>query len=145
MAGSNPAFNAANFRTQIRAAMTMGESNDIPMQTTWVFGEQTEYLIQDPGDNPYDWGATPTADVLQTTIVVPSAVTFVAGTVEGTPVGEFDASHATLLLLDEDYALVAEATSVIISGNVYDIDPPGWIEQGLFDVSVFQVHVSARS
>jgi hypothetical protein len=59
--------------------------------------------------------------------------------------GGFDASRATLTLLDEDYELVKGATEVLISGNTFVLEPPGWVASGLFDCTVWQARVAARA
>lgn len=146
MAGSDPNFDAGAFRTAIRAAMLMGAPLDPSSQVTFIFDEQATYNPEDPDHNPYDYSssATPVTDVARRTVQVPSAVQFATAVVEGTPMGDFDATRAVLTLLDVDYALVANSSEVLIGNTHYVFDPPGWIPLGLFDVGVFQVHCSAR-
>jgi hypothetical protein len=59
--------------------------------------------------------------------------------------GAFAPNSAVLTLLDEDWALVHDADEVLIRGNTYLVDAPGGTPSGLFDVTVWQLRVSARS
>jgi hypothetical protein len=151
MAGTNAAFDANAFRTAIRSAMLMGQPNDPADQVTFVWLEKDTFAAEGygPETDPYDWTATPTTVVpARQTIQVNCAVEFQPGNMDGEPMGPFDANRATLTLLDEDWALVSgppTADQVLIGGIVYVIDPPGGVPSGLFDVTVWQLRVSARA
>jgi hypothetical protein len=149
MAGGNAAFSADEFRTAIREAMVMGQSNVPAEQTTFVWLEEDVFAAEGPGPetDPYDWEATPTSTVARRQVVqVNCAVEFARDvTVEGQAMGGFTSNAATLTLLDEDFALVKGADEVLIGGNTYLIDAPGASPVGLFDVTVYQLHVSLRS
>ena len=48
-----------------------------------------------------------------------------------------------MTVLDEDYSSVSDADEIILDNAVYDIkywEPP----QGLFDVTIYKCHASAR-
>ena len=149
MAGSGAAggFKAKDFRDAIHFAMGMGATVDPADQAIFIFGEQSTYNPQDPDFDPYDWAATPAVDIPARQVVVPAAVQYGAATtvVEGTPVGDFDASRAIITVLDVDYALVAGCTEVMLGGHHFIIDPPGWIPFAMFDTGIWQLHVMARA
>jgi hypothetical protein len=152
MAGSNGSFDANAFRTAIREAMLMGQPNDPADQTTFVWLEKDVFAAEGPGPetDPYDWTATPTSETpAHQTVQVNCAVEFQVGSVDGEPMGAFDASRATLTLLDEDWAQVQavgpDPDQVLLGGITYVIEPPGAVPSGLFDVTVWQLRVSARA
>lgn len=149
MAGSNAAFDANGFRDAIRQAMVMGQPNDPSDQVTFVWLEEETFAAEGPGtlaEDPYDWTSTPTSTVAARNVIqVNCAVEYQPGVIAGEPMGAFDASRATLTLLDEDWANVQGADQVLIGGITYVIDPPGGVPSGLFDVTVWQLRVSARA
>lgn len=149
MAGDGTAsgFSSGDFRTAIRFAMNMGAPTDPTLQVIFLFPEVDVFTPQDPSAHPYDWSsAVPTRVVsAPRQVTVPAAVSYGGPPlVEGTPVGQFDQEKITLTLLDQDYALVRGATEVLIGGVHYIIDPPGAMPQGLFDVTVYTMHCTAR-
>ena len=139
-------FNATDFRTAIQAAMEMGAPNDVSQQVTFIWTEKDTYSPEGPDDDPYSWTETPTAITFpgKTVVLLNVAVEFADGTLEGEGgLGAFNAAHATLTILDDDYAACAGADQVMIGGYLFTIDPPGAIPTGLFAVTVYQLHVSA--
>jgi hypothetical protein len=152
MGGTNASFSAADFRSAIQTAMLMGQPNDVADQTTFVWLEKDVFAAEGygPETDPYDWTATPTSETpAQHMVQVNCAVEFQPGTIDGEPMGAFDASRATLTLLDVDWAQVQavgpDPDQVLIGGITYVIDPPGAVPSGLFDVTVWQLRVSARA
>jgi hypothetical protein len=149
MAGSNAAFDPDAFRSAIRLAMVMGQPVDPAEQTTFVWLEEDTFAAEGPGPetDPYSWTATPTSTVAARRVIqVNCAVEFTRGTsLEGEAMGAFAPNSAVLTLLDEDWALVQDADEVLIGGNTYLIDAPGGTPSGLFDVTVWQLRVSARA
>src|SRR5262249_28661710 len=110
--GASQGFNASEFRNAIRATMTMGLPQQTQERITFVCAGSRTFPIEDPSDDPYDWTATPTGVDLPSTVQVPAAVQWGIGNLDDTSLGQFDISHAVVTLLDVDYVLVAEATSV---------------------------------
>lgn len=147
MAGTNSGFNAATVRTALHLAMTMGAPTDVSKQVTFVFLEEDTYSPESPVDeDPYSWTQTPTTVTrAASTKIVPVAVEFATGAVTGDGMGEFDASRATLTILDTDWVQVSGADEVRIGGITYLIDAPGAMPIGLFDMTVWTLHLSARA
>lgn len=143
MAGVDAGFDAAAFRTAIRTAMTMGLPTDTSQQITFVFLETDTYAAEDTNHDPYGWSSSPITEVAERTVQVPAAVEWGIGTLSDTAAGQFDTSKVTVTLLDVDYALVAGCKEVRINNTRFEIDvwgPP----LGLFDVTVYQAHLSAK-
>lgn len=142
MAGTNPQFNGANFRTQIRFAMNMGAPVNAPDRATFRWLHHKTYAIQDPTTAPYSWDASPATDVSHPDVQVPVAVQLGSVSPQQTDLGTFNPSKATLTVLDEDYALVEGADLVLLGQVVYEIDgvrPP----EGLFDVTIYTIDLRA--
>jgi hypothetical protein len=144
MAGSNPAFNAAAFRTAIRNTMTMGSPNNPAERATFRWKIEREFDIDDPAHKPYDWTSTPTNEITHPDVQVPVAVEFSArpSGSNQTQMGEFDTSRAVITILDEDYVKVQGADVILLGGNAYGIQfvgPP----MGLFEVTVYQIFCEA--
>ena len=133
------AFNAADFRDNIRFAMNLGLPNDEESRPIFRWTVLRSYGVSDTGGNPYDFSEEPIETITHDDVSVPAAVEFSAGSVNnGTPVGDFVLVHAVITLLDEDYSLVDGADQVLLGGNTYKVQyvgPP----LGLFDVTVYQV------
>lgn len=153
MAGSNSGFSATAFRTAIQFAMKMGQPANVSQQVTFVWLEEDAFAVEGPDRDPYDWTDSPAGIVSPATtyVQVNCAVEFAQGAVSGDAMGGFDASHMTLTILDTDWAKVLAANadaspSYVLYGEVtFDIDPPGAMPIGLFDVTVYQIHLSARA
>lgn len=145
MAGTDPRFNAATFRTAIRAAMTMGLPGTTSERATFRWTPRSTYTQQDQDHNPYTWTAAPVTTTTHADVLVPIAWTFSARPTSSmqTDIGEFDATRIEITILDVDYVLVAGADKVIMGGNTYDIEftaPPN----GLFDVTVYTMYAVAE-
>jgi hypothetical protein len=146
MAGSGVSlgFDSTAFRNAILLAMGIAAPSDVSQQVTFIIPETATFSPEDPGDNPYDWTATPVTDVAERSVVVLAAVTFGStGVVDGTSLGAFDPTKITLTLLDTQQILVVGATSVLVGGTSYSIDPPGAVPEGLFDVTIYTYHLTA--
>jgi hypothetical protein len=151
VAGTNPAFDAGLFRNAIRQSMQMGMPSNLAEQLKWHWKRDTEYVPQDPTQNPYEWTQTPVVDLPGNPDepdgerIVDYAIEFSArpaGSQE-TVFGQFDTSRAIVTLLDTDYAIIRSADYCSIDGAIYDIDfsaPP----LGMFEVTVYQVFLTAR-
>ncbi len=149
MAGTNPAFNPAVFRSTIKSTMLMGMPTDVSKRLTWHWKREVEFAKQSASKKPYDWTATPTVDLPGNTsvsgdkLVVDYALEFATGTGDETPLGRFDSTRAVVTLLDEDYEKVKTADYATVDDSTYDIvytAPP----MGLFEVTVWEVHLQAR-
>lgn len=150
MAGSHPAFDPANFRTQIRAAMTMGLPTASSERATFKWSIDRTFAVETAASGvPFDLGAVPVTVDAPADVQVACAVEALSssGDSKDTPVGSFDLTKIRLTLLDEDYALIFSGTRradmVQLDDAIFDIDyvaPP----LGLFEVTVFQVYATAR-
>lgn len=151
MAGTHPAFNATEFVAGIKLAMGMGQPQNPAEVLRWHWRPDKE---QGPGTdlsgNPYDWTAPLTpgtpgnpGDPDDEGVVVDYALEYgTVGSAEA-PMGQIDTTKATVTLLDVDYEKVKTADHCTVDGSWYDIDfslPP----QGLFNVTVYTVQLSAR-
>ncbi len=151
MAGTYPGFSGAAFRDAIQFAMTMGTPSDAEKGITFRWTPLADYPIHDPATRPYDWTATADAVEEITDLQVLCAVQVnAAGTVAENAVGTFNETTIILTLLDEQYdQIVAHGDGRfpdLIEADedtyvVRYIPPPN----GLFDVTVWQVHCVARS
>jgi hypothetical protein len=120
-------FNASVFRTAITDAMTMGLPNSTSERITFVFDEVRTFADESPANNPYDWTSATVTDTAETTLQVPAAIQWGLGTLSDTTIGQFDASKAVVTLLDTHYVIDS-------------VGPP----VGLFDVTVYTLHITAR-
>lgn len=143
MAGKNSGFDAKAFRTAIRSVYQMAAPPVSDEQATFYFPAQLVYNVgTDAEDTPFD----PTATVTRTQpspVKVPCALEF-KGANQDTDFGLIAPARIAITLLDEDYAKVAGFSYVVIRGEKYNfdrVDPPN----GLFDVGLYTVHVSAES
>ena len=146
MAGTNPAFNAAEFRTNIIATMNMGLPVDPAERATFRWRTETTFDVADPSGNPYDFTSSPVDTDAHADVQVPCAVEFVTHqtTGDGTALGAFRTPRAIITVLDTHYPDIEGASEVLLGGNTYVINfvaPP----VGLFDVTVYQLHCQARS
>lgn len=150
MAGTDPGFDAAEFRSAIAFAMEMGMPGSSQDELVFRWKEQRVFGVRDPAGKPYDWTATPTSDTTITDLRLTCAFEFVSvpsGSVN-TIIGGLDTSRLVVTLMDEQYAeMIAHGSDrkpdfVIVGGNTYELDftaPP----VGLFDVTIFQIYASA--
>jgi hypothetical protein len=123
----------------------MGLPSDISERATFKWLPVREFTVKDRSNRPYDWTDSPTTEEIHADVQIPVAVEYVARGSQSrdTAAGRFDPSAATLTILDIHYPQVQGATQVEFDGNTYDIvfwEPP----LGLFSVSIYKVHLSAR-
>jgi hypothetical protein len=142
MAGSNPDFNAAEFRAGIHLAMEMGAALDADEQVTFHFPSTLVYNTPgDETDTPFD----PTTTVTSTPVTpkrVPCAVEYFDAENQPTNFGLLAPSRLEITLLDEDYEQIKNASYVVVHGDRYNYrrtQPP----QGLFDVGLYVMHFTA--
>lgn len=143
MAGSQPGFSAAEVRTALRFAMTMGMPTDESLQGTFRFRRSDSFASADNQGDPWDWTATPVTTSQDDPVTKPIAVEFVEGTRGQTELGQIDATKVVITILDEDFVDVNGAIEVQFGDNIYDIDfiAPAI---GLFDLTVYQIYATAR-
>jgi hypothetical protein len=148
-------FNEPAFRDAVRQTMLMGMPQDPADQLTWHWKRKKTYAPQDRIRKPYDWKQSPVTDQPGTTrlsdpgddveqsLVVPYALEFQPRiTRNETSLGQFDNSHATITVLDDDYQQIKDASYATIAGATYEINfvgPP----VGLFAVTVYQLYLQA--
>lgn len=144
MAGSNPGFNAADFRTNIKFAMQMGAAIDAGEKVTFHFPSSLVYNVPADGqDTPFN----PAATVTSTTpppVQVDCAVDYFDAENQPTNFGLLAPSRVEVLLLDEDYEQIKECAYVVIHGDRYNYrrtEPPA----GLFDVGIYTMHFTSES
>lgn len=142
-AGALPGFDAEDFRTNIRLAMTVGLPPVVSDQPTFVFpGAITNTDPADEEDVPFDSAARPTV-AASVSKQVPCAVEYVdaAGKVEN--FGVLAPSKVMLTLLDEDYEQIRGFTYVVIGGDRFYYDKTE-TPLGLDSVGIWIVHANAE-
>lgn len=138
-------FNASEFKDAIKFAMHMGLPESEAERATFRWDVERTFAVADAGGIPFDKNVDPVSEVSHDDVQVDVAVEFsnVRGQDITTSVGQFTAAHAVITVLDEDYALIQGANTVLLGGNTYDINfvrPP----VGLFSVTVYQMDCTAR-
>ena len=135
-------FNSAAFRDAIRFAMTMGLPNAESERITFMWDVVRVNENADPSGAPYDFTQAPTQRTVQDPVQVTAAVEFRTDSSDGTSLGSIENPHIIITLLDEDYALVEDATKVQLNDAEYIIKftaPP----MGMFDATVYQMYAEA--
>lgn len=143
--GFGTGFDAAAFRTAIKNTMRMGAPQDTNERATFIWTTTKTYSRADSGGKPWTKDASVQTTSAHDPVQIDVAVEFVPRSTlaGGTPVGNFETPRAIITVLDEDYALIEGADKVLLGENTYNIDfvaPP----IGLFEVTVYQLHCSAR-
>jgi hypothetical protein len=143
MAGSNPQFDSAAFRTGIKFAMQMASPETLDEQAAFYMPTTTTYNKGVDGENfPFDPTATKTS-VTPPSIKVDCAIEFRNADDQQTPFGEITPAKVVITLLDVDYAQVVGFSHVLIRGEkyIYHHTEPS---VGLFDATVYTVHALAE-
>lgn len=143
MAGSNPAFNPATFRTQIKNTMVMGSPNATADKVTFRWKAVKTFSREDEDANPYDWSASPVTSSQHADVKVDVAVEL-QGTAptEFVSAGELNSQKIILTLLDVDFVQIEGANFVLWGQKLFHIDfvaPPF----ALFSVNVHQIFATA--
>lgn len=150
MAGASRDFPAAEFRREIRNVMTMAMPSSTSARPTFTWDVRKTYAPQGSSTGtPMDLTTAPATSTALPDVQALCVVELLdaAGDPIETPVGDFEPDQARLTFLDVDWALV------VVDGRAFDavlIDgtPYRWVKrlptQGLFDVDIIQVLVSAR-
>ena len=143
MAGTNSAFDAATFRTNIKAAMRMGSPQATQDKVTFRWKAVKTFNRSDGDHNPYDWSATPVSTSQHADVQVDVAV---EARTEPTPeylsMGEVNAQKIVLTLLDVDFSQIDGANEVLWGQKLFKVDfvaPP----IALFEVNVYQIYCTA--
>jgi hypothetical protein len=143
MAGSNPDFNADEFRDGIKFAMQMGAPVDTANQVTFYF--ETPGISASPSDStgtPFDPAASDSAPTT-TSVTVDCAVSFTPMAGDHERMGYVVGTMIDVLLLDNEYELVTGCDWCLYGGDRYDFryeHPP----MGLFDAGVHTLRFVAR-
>jgi hypothetical protein len=152
MAGTNSGFNATLVRDKLHFAMQMGMPNTVADRPTFRWIVQPEFAPNpvSPSGDPYSWTETenPTGPQPITDLQVLCAVQYGTDAPEGTVAGFEQALHATITILDVDYALLIKhggrpPDQILIAQDIYNMD---YIEPevGLFNMDVYTLHATAQ-
>jgi hypothetical protein len=138
-------FDGAEFRDAIKFAMGMALPDEESERVTFRWLVDRTYSTADPVGAPYSYDEVPSSTVAKDDVQITCGVSFIsrATAAQGNAVAGFESPRVIVTVLDEDYDSVAEADEIIFDGSTYQInywEPP----QGLFDVSIYKVHGTAR-
>lgn len=144
MATPNPSrnipyqFDGPRFRNAIRFSFDMGAPPEIADQLTFHFTDAVTFTGHSDGDQVPFNPAEVVSRVTKTPVQVPCDVQFTAAADTPTAFGSIVPAKITVLLLDEDYAQVDDASFVVINGDRYNRQfvPPSF---GLFDVGLHEM------
>lgn len=149
MAGTTDArassFNAAEFRDGIKFAMSMALPDDSSERLTFRWKTDRTFTTADPVGKPYSYSDVPASVVVKDDVQITAGVQFIpkATSAAGNALAAFEAPRVVITVLDDDYDSVSDADEVLLDGAVYEVsywEPP----QGLFDVTIYKVHCTAR-
>lgn len=138
-------FDAAEFRDAVKFAMSMALPDDTSERLTFRWKVDKTYDTADPTGKPYSYDSEPTSTDAPEDVQITAGVTFVsrATSASGNAVAAFESPRVVVTVLDEDYESVSGADEIVLDGATYIInywEPP----QGLFDVTIYKVHATAR-
>lgn len=153
MAGEDPfgVFTADSFRADIRQTMFMALPDDTTLRPVFLFPDERTVTNPDVDGEPWDWDQTPQGPE-------PGRVTCGLGTGQVVCVweplgetrrpitvalGDFEPDRLVITVLDVDWALIDGFNVVAFPRGRYRYEKriP---DRGLFDVTVYQVHVIAE-
>jgi len=142
-------FDPVEFKAAIRGAMTMGIPNLVDDRPTFRFTEVRVFANHDNEGSPFDWEVVPVEPLpgfepkpaVQVLCAIESIGQGEAS--EGTNIGTFDMNRARLYLFAEEWALVEDFTTVLLSGTEY-IRVKELPILALFEVDVHVVEIHAR-
>lgn len=141
MAGTNPDFDAAAFRSGVRTAMQLGAPVKKSDRVTFIFKTQPSYppgTRLDQEGRPLDPRIAPIVEASLTgPLQVDCALEFTDASAEELPVGNFRPTKAVVTVFDTDYERVKNAKEVLIGGDRYIVGykPP---PLALFNVGIHQ-------
>jgi hypothetical protein len=136
-------FPADAYRNAIRFVFEMETDPDADNRITFYFENTVTYGGAADSDKvPFDWTQSATVTASDP-VNVPCDIEFVGAPDEPTAFGSVVASKIKVLLLDEDYDQVKDATYVILNGDRYkrDYEQPSF---GLFTVGLHTIVFTAE-
>jgi hypothetical protein len=131
-------FPAATFRNAIRFVFEMESPPEDAARIMFYFTDTVTFAGPADSDKvPFDPSQAPVR-VTQAPIGVPCDIEFIASPDEPTAFGTVVAAKLKVLLLDEDYELVKNASFVVVNGDRYNkhYEPPSF---GLFSVGLHEM------
>lgn len=144
MAGSNPGFNARQFREAIKFVQTMAAAPVAEEQATFYFPAQLVYNRPENGaDLPFDPNATVVRNV-PAPVRVACSIEYLDARGELIAFGSVVPSRVIITVLDEEYVKIEGCSYVAIHGDKYiysRTEPPS----GLFDVGLYKLHFLAEN
>lgn len=143
MAGTDPNFDAEEFRSGIRFAMEMALPPDESRQATFHFASQLQYVgLADDEDVPFD-ADLPVTRVVPDPVKVPCAIESFFDDGALTRMGIAQPSRVRITVLDTEWALIENFAYVMIDGDRYErreVHPP----LGLFDAGLYVIDCMAE-
>lgn len=155
MAGTDPRFNAKQFREAISFAMTMGLPDNPAQRATFHYTTSRTYppgTKLDREGRPLDPHISP-VKVTPDPVQIPVAIDFKTATYDELPVGAHIPAKVVITVIDEEWAKVRDAHTdtypdakpieVELDGDMYRIGflgPP----QGLFEVTIYELYCFAK-
>lgn len=142
MAGTDTAFDADDFRTNIRATMLMGLTAEEADRPKFLFNTTETFAGEvDATGAPFDFTDTPTVSSTASVQVL-CALEWASGKntgTEGRIMGDFEEGDLVITVLDEEYEEIKGADKVEVDGTQYEIR---FVQPsvGLFNVTVFSLH-----
>lgn len=145
MAGTDSRFNSDRFKEAIHFAMQMAAPTQSAEGVIFRWETAKTFTQADPAGRPYSWAQAPASTTAHADVQIDCVVEFAARPAgsRDTPLGQFDTSRAIITVLDDDFPSIQGADLAIINGNTYEIQfvAPAI---GLFDVTLYQLHLEAR-
>lgn len=145
MAGSNPDFNAGEFRSAIRLVFDMAAPPIEGERAVFVFPNGLQYnAAVDGEDVPFDPQATVTRTPGARVTGVPCGIEYFDAQGEQIVFGTVTATKIVITFLDEDYQQAKGCAYVVIGPDRYiykRTEPPS----GLFDVGLYRLHFTAEN
>ncbi len=145
MAGTNPDFDSAAFRTGIQFVFTMAAPPVGADQVKFYFASTLTYNTAhvDGIGVPFDPVSTVTRSQ-PAAVSVPCGIEYRDGRGDITVFGETVPATVHITLLDEDFAQVNGCAYIVLHGEKYKlihVDPPS----GLFDVGIYELTFEAEN
>mgnify|MGYP001579973849 CR=1 FL=1 len=136
MAGTDPTFDADEFRQSIHAVMNLGAPPQTGDQVVFYFARSLVYNTPvDDENTPFDPAATVTEGPGQS-VTVPCAIEYTDREGEPVPFGMVTATKLAVTLLDEDYDQVKGCAYVVAGGDKYlfrrTVPPVGLYSVGVY-------------
>jgi hypothetical protein len=131
-------FPSDKFRNAIRFVFEMAASTDEDRKLTFHFADTVTVTgTADSEEVPFD-PTVPVTRVVKTPVTVPCDIEFQQAGDEPTAFGVVVPAKVKVLLLDEDYELVKDASFIVVNGDKYtrNYEPPDF---ALFDVGLHEM------